>query len=147
MKNNFFKKKTEIIKENATSTIKSVQNPIANAKLEKKKKPKATWDSKFELLDVQYPKEISNAKFKKRYKLNLLYKDADQRQHRKTIRFGQKDVKEFVDDGDNTKKNRVAGKLGNTHNMLHGNFWRLHLLNGDGKNLKENYLSLLSKIN
>lgn len=113
----------------------------------KKLRLKPIWDSKNELIDVQYPQEIHNEKFKKRFKLNITYRDQNKKLHKKTIRFGNKTQKEFIDDGDNVKKNRISGKLGNTHNLFHANFWRLHLLNGDNKNLKDNYLNIISKIN
>ena len=145
VKKNWFKKKENDKKEdeliNSNNKTPGVEKSI------RKKKNKPIWDTQYELIDVQYPKEISNNKFKKRFKLNILYKDTSKKLRRKTVRFGLKDCKEYIDDGDLSKKHRVSGKLGNTHNMMHGNFWRLHLLNGDARTLKENYLSLLSKLN
>lgn len=162
-----FKKK---IIQNNQETLKPVSNPICesvkiNEKDEKKpfqnlgqninianksqkiKKPKPQWDTRYNLIEVQYPKEITNDKFKKRYKVGLTYKNNENKIKSKTIRFGRKDVKEFVDDSDPNKKAKICGKLGNTHNLFHGNFWRLHLLNGPSNSMKENYMNLINKIN
>jgi hypothetical protein len=146
----FFKKKNaepdhpkEIEKNEILDINKGVTSVLPQIK--KIKKPKPVWDSRYKVIDVQYPQELGEGRFKKKYKLNLTYK-LDDKIHKKTIRFGKKDDQDFIDSGDITKKNRVANKLGNTHNMFHGNFWRLHLLNGETKSLRENYLNLISHI-
>lgn len=150
----FFKKKNaekipqnlnEKVESSTADTSKTPINPSVTPAIKRIKKPKPVWDSKYKLIDVQYPQEINNPKFKKKYKLNITYKD-DDKIHKKTVRFGKKDDLDYVEGGDLTKKNRIASKLGNTHNMFHGNFWRLHLLNGENKSLKENYVNLISKI-
>ncbi len=125
---------------------KPIQSLIQKS-ITKVKKFKPQWDTRYNLIEVQYPKEISNDKFKKRYKVSLTYKNNENKIKNKTIRFGRKDVKEFVDDSDPNKKNKICGKLGNTHNLFHGNFWRLHLLNGPSNSMKENYMNLINKIN
>jgi hypothetical protein len=148
-----YKKKKEEKLNNKLEDEKVVEKEIkpVNTQLsdlsKKIKKTKKFWDNKYELINVQFPLEIQGDKFKKRYKLNLSYKDHTGKLHKKTIRFGNKMIKEFIDDGDDNKKKKISGKLGNTHNIFHGNFWRLHLLNGDSRNLKENYLNLVSKLN
>jgi hypothetical protein len=146
---------SNIINENLKSNEKEEKKPFQNMtqninisnKSQKIKKPKPQWDTRYNLIEVQYPKEITNDKFKKRYKVGLTYKNNENKIKSKTIRFGRKDVKEFVDDSDPTKKNKICGKLGNTHNLFHGNFWRLHLLNGPSNSMKENYMNLINKIN
>lgn len=120
---------------------------LTQKSISKVKKFKPQWDTRYNLIEVQYPKEITNDKFKKRYKVSLTYKNNENKIKNKTIRFGRKDVKEFVDDSDPNKKNKICGKLGNTHNLFHGNFWRLHLLNGPSNSMKENYMNLINKIN
>lgn len=147
----FFKKKNaELIpqKEEEKPEIldlnKSKDVPLAPT-IKKIKKPKPVWDSNHKIVDIQYPQELGEGRFKKKYKLNLTYKLND-KIHKKTIRFGKKDDQDFIETGDVAKKNRLASKLGNTHNMFHGNFWRLHLLNGETKSLRENYLNLISHI-
>jgi hypothetical protein len=132
-----------------SSAVKEQVVPLTpiNDRSKKIKKSKMSWDNKYELVNVQYPNEIHGDKFKKRFKLNLTFKDASNKIHKKTIRFGNKLTKEYIDDGDENRKKKISGKLGNTHNIFHANFWRLHLLNGDTKSLKENYMNLISKIN
>lgn len=146
----FFKKKnaeqnTQNLNEKTETPSTDVPKTPQVSQTKRIKKPKPIWDNKYKLVDVQFPQEINNPKFKKKYKLNITYKD-DDKLHKKTIRFGKKDDVDYVEGGDVNKKNRVSSKLGNTHNMFHGNFWRLHLLNGEAKSLKENYLNLISKI-
>lgn len=139
------------IEEKKTNNFNN-SNPITQTSLLNKnstkiKKPKPQWDTRYNLIEVQYPKEIGNEKFKKRFKVSLTYKNNENKIKSKTVRFGRKDVKEFVDDSDPSKKNKICGKLGNTHNLFHGNFWRLHLLNGPSNSIKENYMNLINKIN
>jgi hypothetical protein len=146
----FFKKKnaeqnTQNLNEKSESTTAEAPKVPQISQTKRIKKPKPIWDNKYKLVDVQFPQEINNPKFKKKYKLNITYKD-DDKLHKKTIRFGKKDDVDYVEGGDLNKKNKISSKLGNTHNMFHGNFWRLHLLNGEAKSLKENYLNLISKI-
>lgn len=151
----FFKNKKKDL-ESSKPDDKLPTNPIENVIkdanntpqvcVKKIKKPKPVWDNSFKLTAVQYPEELLNEKYKKKkYKINIAYKAGD-KLHKKTIRFGKRDDPDFVDGGDVSKKNRLSSKLGNTHNMFHGNFWRLHLLNGDSKTLKENYLNFIKKI-
>lgn len=148
-----FKKKTdqnpklnEEKKDLQNPENKVITNPQAVGASKKIKKPKPIWNNKYKLIDVQFPQPIENPKFKKKYKLNITFKNDEDKIRKKTIRFGKKDDPDFVDGADIVKKSRLSSKLGNTHNMFHGNFWRLHLLNGESKNLKENYLNLISKI-
>lgn len=146
-KNNDQNPQNSIEKKETQINEKPVTQPTSNISISKKiKKPKPIWNNKYKLIDVQYPQPIDNPKFKKKYKLNITFKNEDDKIRKKTIRFGKKEDIDFVDNGDVARKNRISSKLGNTHNMFHGNFWRLHLLNGDSKNLKENYLNLISKI-
>lgn len=142
---NLIKAPEKEIKQNIPQPS-NIINPIQSTSI-KIKKPKPQWDPRYNLIEVQYPKEISNEKFKKRYKIGLTYKNNENKIKSKTIRFGRKDVKEYVDDSDPSKKNKICGKLGNTHNLFHGNFWRLHLLNGPSNSMKENYMNLINKIN
>lgn len=147
----FFKKKiSEKIPQNLLKN--DAPNPqIEKEKIEKTKKKikkeKPVWDNKFTLIHVQFPIPIEKEGLKRKYKLNITYKDKEDKIRKKTIRFGKKNVHDFVDDHDEMKKRKIINKLGNTHNLFHQNFWRFHLLNGDGKTLKENYVDLLSKIN
>ncbi len=129
--------------QNSTSTEeKKVEKPI-----KKIKKIKPIWDSKHTLIDVQFPAELNKENMKKKYKLHITYKDPSNKIRKKTIRFGKKNTIDFIEDGDNTKKNKLMAKLGNTNNLFHQNFWRFHLLNGESKSLKENYINLISNLN
>jgi len=133
-------KKSDESKQNNT-TINNI-----NQESKKIKKVKKNWDNSLKLLSVDFPKPIEGGKIKKRYKVNLTYKSSDGKIRKKTIRFGKVGTDEYVDNGDALKKQKISGKLGNTHNIFHTNFWRLHLLNGDSQNIGENYQNLISNI-
>lgn len=135
-------KKNEEIKQNKNSTV----NNNLNQESKKIKKMKKNWDTSLKLLSVDFPKPIESGKIKKRYKVNLTYQSADGKIRKKTVRFGKIGTDEYVDSGDVAKKQKISGKLGNTHNIFHTNFWRLHLLNGDSQNIQENYQNLISNI-
>jgi len=152
----FFKKKPiSIIEKDVLNHQKSSLNKTSTTIEEKKiekptkkiKKIKPIWDSKHTLIDVQYPSELNKEKLKKKYKLHITYKDPENKIRKKTIRFGKKNSSDFIEDGDIVKRNKIMAKLGNTNNLFHQNFWRFHLLNGESKSLKENYINLISNIN
>lgn len=111
----------------------------------KVKKNKVLWNEKFLLKKVSLPEKIpESAKIKKKYKIQLTYNE-NGKNHNKTIRFGDIRVPDYIEDKDETKRNKIMSKLGNTHNVLHPNFWRLHLLNQNG-DIKSNWTNLISNI-
>ena len=110
------------------------------------KKEKNIWnDETFSLKKIGTPETINNEKFKKKYKIHLTF-EKDGKTHNKTIRFGDIRKNDYIDDKDLSKRNKLIGKLGNTHNLLHPNFWRMHLLNGTDSDVKNNWKSLVTKM-
>ncbi len=132
-----------------TTNPKNIPNEIkkdAEIAVKKKvKKNKVLWNEKFLLKKVSLPEKIpESAKIKKKYKIQLTYNE-NGKNHNKTIRFGDIRVPDYIEDKDETKRNKIMSKLGNTHNVLHPNFWRLHLLNQNG-DIKSNWTNLISNI-
>lgn len=127
----------------------NVEEPPEKAKCKvakKIKKPRILWCDKFTLKKVSLPQKIEdNTKIKKKYKIQLSYNENGGKEHSKTIRFGDIRTPDYVDDRDEVKRNRVLAKLGNTHNVLHPNFWRLHLLN-QGDDIKGNWNTLITNL-
>ncbi len=135
----FINSKNDIQKEE----IKEEKKEIEIKKKIKKNRP--LWNDKFMLKKVSIPEKIpESAKIKKKYKVQITYNE-DGKNHNKTIRFGDIRVPDYIEDKDETKRNRIMSKLGNTHNVLHPNFWRLHLLNQNG-DIKTNWTNLISNI-
>ena len=125
------------------------KNPTSSPTKENEKKrikKKLLWNSAYTIKNVSCPVALDSKSIKKRYKLNLEYADNNNKLRKKTIRFGKNGVQEFIDDQNDEKKNRLLSKLGNTHNPLHANFWRFHLLNGDSTDLKKNWMEIINKI-
>ena len=141
-KNNFNDKKEILNKENDASVL----NKESIVKPKKIKKIKEIWDGSYKIKSIGFP-ELINPEFKsnKKYKIHLDYYDKNKKLHRKTVRFGKKTDSDFLDHKVQTKKNKLCAKLGNTHNMFHGNYWRWHLLNGEGT-LKNNWMELIKDI-
>lgn len=132
-----------------TTNPKNIPNEIKKdaeiAAKKKVKKNKVLWNEKFLLKKVSLPEKIpESAKIKKKYKIQLTYNE-NGKNHNKTIRFGDIRVPDYIEDKDETKRNKIMSKLGNTHNVLHPNFWRLHLLNQNG-DIKSNWTNLISNI-
>ena len=119
------------------------QNNLFSKK--KKEKKKEIWDDENVIINLSMPQEIkSEGRIKRRFKIQLEYQDKNGKVHKKWIRFGKNGVQEFIDDENDERKNKLYSKLGNTHNILHPNFWRLHLLN-ETNDLKENWMKIINK--
>ncbi len=146
----FFKKKIPDVKKIVLSSKNDAVNhqndnktvDVIKPLTKRIKKDKPVWDAKYTLIDVQFPIAIEKEGLKKKYKLNITFKDKENKIRKKTIRFGKKSVNDYIDDFDENKKKKIINKLGNTHNLFHPNFWRFHLLNGEAKTLKENFIDL-----
>ncbi len=145
-----FGKKNFEKKDVATTNKEIEKKPIeekTTEKIKKIKKAKEIWDnSTYKIKNIGFPEEIdSKWKSNKKYKIHLDYYDGNKKLHRKTIRFGKKTDSDYIDHKDRTKKNKLSAKLGNTHNLFHGNYWRWHILNGDG-DLKKNWMELINDL-
>lgn len=109
------------------------------------KKNKVFWNNDCVLKKISLPEKLNpNDKIKRKYKIQITY-GQDGKDHTKTIRFGDIRKSDFIEDKDENKKNKLLSKLGNTHNVLHPNFWRLHLLN-QGNDVKANWNNLISNL-
>lgn len=113
---------------------------------EQNKKTHLEWNSNFEIKKLSLPTKLTpSEKIKKKYKIQLTY-GKDGKEHNKTIRFGDIRKSDYIDDQDINNKRKRISKLVNTHNPLHPNFWKLHLLNGEKSDIKENWNNLVSKL-
>lgn len=138
--------KKETTPPNEKNNNKPIETNNQIQPIEKKiKKPKEIWKENYVIKNISYPEAIEeNQRMKKKYKIKLSF-EKDGKNHTKTIRFGKKNKYDYLDDLDEKKRDKLVGKLGNTHNPLHPNFWRYHLLN-TGDDLKKNYLNLINKL-
>ena len=126
------------------STNKQQERGETN-EIKKIKKNKLFWGNDCVLKKISLPEKLNpNDKIKRKYKVQITY-NQNGKDHAKTIRFGDTRKSDFIEDKDELKKNKLFSKLGNTHNVLHPNFWRLHLLN-NGTDVKENWNNLISNL-
>lgn len=122
-------------------------NKANNTNIDNKKikKNKIFWGNDCVLKKISLPEKLNpNEKIKRKYKVQITY-NQNGKDHAKTIRFGDIRKSDYIEDKDENKKNKLLSKLGNTHNVLHPNFWRLHLLN-HGADVKENWNNLISNL-
>lgn len=111
----------------------------------REKKPREIWNDEYVLKKISFPEKLKESnKIKKKYKIQLAF-EKNGKTHNKTVRFGDHDKSDFIEDKDVKKKQNMMGKLGNTTNPLHKNFWRYHLLNGNSDDIQKNWNSLITK--
>ena len=128
------------------STAKKEVTSIAkeSKKIKKPKKSVNPGDVKVKYIGY-YHKLKPSEKCKRRYKCEVIY-EQDGKEHRKQVRFGNADKKEFVDDHDNAKRLSIINKLGHTDDPLHPNFYRMYLLNSIETDIDNAYINLVKNM-
>ena len=110
-----------------------------NIESEHKKKE---WNPKNKIIHLSRPEKIQEEDSQKKYKVFFQYIDFQNVKHNKTIRFGEKNYRDYVDDKDLQIRAINCAKLRNITNPLHKNFWRINILN-NLPTIEESYNALL----
>lgn len=110
--------------------------------------------SKFDIASVQkiiainYPEEVSadSKKYKKKYRISIKYIQKDGTQHVKTIFFGERKQKDFIEHKKEELRQETLGKIHPGKNVFDKHFYCYHLLNGPRTTMLENYAIMLNKL-
>lgn len=89
---------------------------------------------------------MEDEKSKKKYFVNVRWREKDGRKRTKVIRFGEKGKKDYVDSKDVAQRMSVLSRLKNTDNPFNKNFYRAHLLNSDELDIKKAWLNMNAQL-
>lgn len=135
-------KEPKISPDEKLEVLRSLQTGKSNVKTRVRREDY----SNFELVDVSYPEKITpSGRCKKRFQVQVKFKDETGKLRKKLVRFGKEGKKEFIDEH-NEKLRIRASKLKNSNNWLHGSFYDLFLLNNKD-NLVDSFKLLNEYIN
>jgi hypothetical protein len=128
-------------------------NRLPPALLAKKKihKAKPKWNEEFVLIKVEPPVKtnemIGGRKSRKRFSVRITYLDRTGAKHAKSVRFGDRNLKDFIDSNGDLKL-RLSRNTQLSHaasDPFHKSFWRLNLLNNK-PTLAESYNDLIKEL-
>jgi hypothetical protein len=150
-------KKEEVEKKKLERKIKFLKNIKKGLKVdvaeEKKEggevtkrivKEKKKWISSFKLSKIEAPQVLTSGR--KRFSVKIYFVDDKNKKKTKSIRFGDKNQKDYIDDGDLLKKKSVVSRLHNVNDPFNKSFWRLNLLNNK-ETLLESYTDVIKQLN
>lgn len=87
----------------------------------------------YDIKEIQFlgfPEPIKDAKLNnKRFSIFIKWRDSKGKLHQKNIRFGTVGRLEYIDHGDEIKRDTLIAKHHKTENILAPSFWTIHLLN------------------
>lgn len=107
-------------------------------------KEKKKWNPNYKLLKIETPQTLNSGR--KRFCVKIYFNDDKNKKKTKTIRFGDKSQRDFIDDGDLLKKKSVVSRLHNVNDPFNKSFWRLNLLNNKDT-LLESYTDVIKQLN
>lgn len=136
--------------ETSTPIHNNNNNHIVN---ESKKihKDKHKWNEEFVLIKVEppikVPEKIGAKKSKKRFSIRITYLDKNGAKHAKTVRFGDKNLKDFIDSNADLKlkMSRNSQLRHAVSDPFHKSFWRLNLLN-NRETIGESYNEVIKEL-
>lgn len=101
-----------------------------------------------ELIHIGLPERLKPSdKCRKRFAVNVRFIDKKTGKKRsKLVRFGKEGKDEFIDHKDAIKRERCIAKLGNDENWLHGNFYKLYLMNSNSENIYDAHKALVNHL-
>jgi hypothetical protein len=135
--------------EKKLAFLKNIKKGIKKDKLapadpQSKKRDKKKWNSCFKLVKIEAPHQITLAG-RKRFSVKIYYLDESSKKKSKTVRFGDKNVQEYIDNKDLLKKKSVVSRLQNINDPFNKSFWRLNLLNNK-ESLLDSYTDMIKQL-
>ena len=103
-----------------------------------------------QLIHIGLPRKLIHSgasKCRKRFGVDIHFIDKKTGKKRtKLVRFGKEGKEEFVDHHDVLKRQKCISKLSNDENWMHGNFYKLNLLNSKFDNVYDAHKALISNL-
>jgi len=131
-------KKEKLKEKTAVPASETIENDSL------KKRDRKKWLGSYKMLKIESPHQITLAG-RKRYSVKIYYLDNEGKKKSKTIRFGDKNQQEFIDNHDLLKKKSVVSRLQNVNDPFNKSFWRLNLLNNKD-NLLDSYTDMIKQL-
>jgi hypothetical protein len=103
---------------------------------------------KFKIVDIEQPRKIERKESRKRYSIRVKYLDLDGKDPKtryKSVRFGDKDRKEFIDHKDEALRDKTLKHMKKCSTPFDRNFYTRELLN-TGDNLDLAYKGLKDRL-
>jgi hypothetical protein len=101
--------------------------------------------SKYELKYIGYPMKLETTpRCKKRYMVEVRYKDQNGKMRKKHVRFGKEGREEFIDHKNPARRMSVVNRISEDSNYLSSNFYKLFLLNSQHNNISDAYKDLVN---
>ena len=139
---NLPKKKIHVEEKVQDKPMLAIEAPLKKKRIKESDKYD-NWTENHKLLSIEPPLLLNQKNTNLRFKISFRYHDpSDGKSKRKTIRFGKKNQKYFVDDGDHTSRKKLMTRFKGYYTPFHKNFWVCALLSTE-KNIYEAYTKLL----
>lgn len=128
----------------STQQPNKILKPVISKRLKKNDFQKA------KVISLGFPRDLMKEsqnggkpfKGKKRFAIEVKYKDDKGKSHTRNVLFGNVEDNDYSFTGDELARLRCTARLKHTDNFLHQNFYRLFLLNSPSKNMVESYSRL-----
>jgi len=134
----------QAVSSDATKSVPTIDKK--SKKIAKKKSKKySTPDENYKIISISFPEDLANKKGNKRFKVTVHWKSGD-KGGRRDIKFGDKDVQEFIDHGDTTKRDNAVRRMTGYDTPFKPGYYRLHLLNSNQRDLKAAYQQLIKNV-